>query len=328
MKKFQFGFILFISFFVSGTVFSQMPTANGNVMNFASVTDYESFTENEATWGSLRNVAQQSNTVTTLAELESGSGKDADTLYPDFLKEVLNTDFIFQIGNYLIKIDIEKELGLVISVGAGNAYQSLVENNINTPGMMTLSMEDDFGLELLEGLETGSVTVSNYQSFAESQRACRGARRKDEKRIPTWLTTNEPCDEAETLGRTYGMDNKVVYQKVIFYFSLQSKIKSLWRCTFGGSWTLAPIYYYVDTKLDGTVKYRRRCGNEVNTSANLEETFMGGGDGVLHWRAYSGGRSLSHYDFSVYFSIRPSTDRTPTPPPYVTDGPYRIVDGY
>lgn len=326
MKKFQFGFILFISFFVSGTVFSQMPTANGNVMNFASVTDYESFTENEATWGSLRNVAQQSNTVTTLAELESGSGKDADTLYPDFLKEVLNTDFIFQIGNYLIKIDMVNQRGLILASNSLNAYVSLTQNNFDAPGLMILDIEDESGLELLEALETNRTTSADYKNFLETERRCRGAARRKDEAIPEWTVTNEPCDiqNSGTIGKTYGMDNKVVYQKAIFYFSLQSKTRSIYRCTFGGSWANSEMYYYVDLKLLGNVKYRRRCEAEISKTEDLEEDFMGGGDGILHWRPYSGGRSLSHYDFTVSFGIRPSVDRNPAPPPYFFPRQYRI----
>jgi hypothetical protein len=119
------------------------------------------------------------------------------------------------------------------------------------------------------------------------------------------------------------MDNKVVYQKFIFYFSLQSKIRSVWRCTFGGSWTFAPIYSIVDLRLTGTVKYRKRCGTEVNKSTDLTSAYFSGGNEVLNWRPYQSSRSLSHYDFNVDFGIRPAVDRTINP-----SGHYRIVDGY
>lgn len=124
------------------------------------------------------------------------------------------------------------------------------------------------------------------------------------------------------------MDNLLQYKGFIFYFSLKSRIKSVWRCTFGGTWTLAPIYYFVDTKLIGTVRYRQRCGTEVNNSVNLSEAYLLGGDGVLEWNNYGGGRSLSHYDLNVDFAIRPSTDRTANPPPYVFSPHYRIQWGY
>ena len=124
------------------------------------------------------------------------------------------------------------------------------------------------------------------------------------------------------------MDNKVVYQKAIFYFSLQSKIRSVWRCTYGGSWTAVPIYLFVDLKLAGTVKYRKRCESEVNNDAEIYEGYFGGGNGILDWRPYSGGRSLSHYDFNVDFGIREAQDRNSNPPPYYSPRHYRIVWGY
>lgn len=120
----------------------------------------------------------------------------------------------------------------------------------------------------------------------------------------------------------------MVYQKFIVYFSLQSKIRSVWRCTFGGSWTGAEIFFYVDLKLDGTAKYRKRCGAEVNLSEALDEHYISGGDGILNWRPYSSGRSLSHYDFNVDFAIRPAQDRTANPLPYIPSPHYRIFYGY
>ena len=65
------------------------------------------------------------------------------------MKEVLNTDYIFQIGNYLIKIDLANDRGLVIAAENSNAYEDLVNNNLSAPGMMALDGDEDFGLELL-----------------------------------------------------------------------------------------------------------------------------------------------------------------------------------
>ncbi|WP_462252588.1 hypothetical protein [Ferruginibacter sp.] len=328
MKKFKILFLAAASFLISNISFAQTPTANGNVMIFNGVVAYESFTENENTWLSLRNVAVQSSTLTTMAEQESLTPLNADTLYPDFLKEVLNIDQIFQIGTYLIKIDEINNRGLMINAGNANAYSDLVNNNLSASGMMVLDGDEDFGLELLEALENNTITPVDYQNSLTAERRCSGARRQTQKDIPTWITTNEECPGNVTLGRTYGMDDKLVYQKFIFYFSLQSKIRSVWRCTYGGSWTLAEIYNLVDLKLIGTVKYRRRCAAEVNKAETLEEGYFSGGNGILNWRPYSGGRSLSHYDFNVDFGIRVATDRNPNPPPYFFPHPYRIVSGY
>lgn len=328
MKKFKVLFLVTAGFFISSISFAQTPTANGNVMIFNGAAAYEPFTENESSWATLRNVATQSSTLTTMAEQESFAPLNADTLYPDFLKEVLNTDQIFQIGTYLIKIDAINNRGLMINASNANAYSNLVNNNLSGSGMMVLDGEEDFGLELLEGLENNTITPADYQTSSTAGRRCSGARRQVQKDIPTWITTNEECPGNVTIGRTYGMDDKVVYQKFIFYFSLQSKIRSVWRCTYGGSWTFAEIYPLVDLKLIGTVKYRRRCAAEVNKAETLEEGYFSGGNGILNWRPYSGGRSLSHYDFNVDFGIRYSTDRNPNPPAYFFPHPYRIVSGY
>lgn len=329
MKKFKIIFLAAAGLFICKGSFAQTPTANGNVMIFNGVAAYEPFTEDESTWAGLRNIAVQSSTLTTMAEQVSTAPSSADTLYPDFLKEVLNTDQIFQIGNYLIKIDLINDRGLMINASNANAYSTLVNNDLSASGMMALDGDEDFGLELLEALESNTVTTANYQSFLSAENRCRRAERITSKRIPTWKTTTEACGGSSnpTVGRTYGMDDKVVYQKFIFYFSLQSKIRSVWRCTFGQGWFLASIYDMVDLKLTGTVKYRRRCGNEVNKAETFEEGYFGGGNGILNWRPYSGGRSLSHYDFKVDFGIRDATDRNPNPPAYIID-PHRITSGY
>lgn len=327
MKLIKIGFLTLFSFIFSSFSFSQDPKAIEEVLVFTSVASYESYTDDESSWEALRKIAFESSKLTTLAELEE---KEVESLYPDFLKEVLNTDYIFQIGDYLIKIDLENNRGLVIAANNTNAYMSLLKDDLTALGMMVLDGDEDFGLELLEALENKETTPDDYQSFLRAERACPGARGKPDKGIETWLETNEQCDinNTYTIGKTYGMDNKLEYRKFIFYFSLWSKIRSVWRCTYGGNWTLAPIYKFVDLKLTGTVKYKRRCETEVKNSVSLEEGYYEGGDGVLSWRSYGGGRSLSHYDFNVDFAIRLATDRNPNPPPYAPSRHYRIVWGY
>ncbi len=331
MKKFKITLLALVSFIFSSISFSQAPTASGNVMNFSAVSSYEPYTEDESSWAGLRTIAEQSITLTTLAEDEAGSGSEPDTLYPDFLKEVLNTDNIFQIGNYLIKIDLVNERGLVIAAVNFNAYADLVNNNLSTTGMMVLGGDEDFGLELLEALANNTTTPADYQSFLNANRSCPGAaKRIDATNAREWYQTNEQCDigGTYTIGRTYGMDKLLRYRKSIFYFSLQSRIRSVWRCTYGGIWVGAPIYYIVDSNLIGTVKYRKRCETEINENVNFEQGYFGGGNGVLSWNPYGGGRSLSHYDLNVDFGIRPAQDRNPNPPAYTISRHYRIYWGY
>ncbi len=328
MKYFKAGLLAFVSIIFSNISFSQAPTATENVMNFSSVSLYESFADDENTLPSLHSIAIQSGTLTTLAELQ-WLVEDNDTLHPDFLKEVLNTDYIFQIGSYLIKIDLYNNRGLVILSSNTDAYLSLQSNDLEATGMMVLNGDEEFGLELLEELEKNAVTSSNYDDFLKAARACGGADRRDDKQIEPWAETYEQCDGggSSTNGITYGMDNKLAYQKAIFFFSLQSKIRSIKWCTFGGNPFTVPVYTYADLKLIGTVKYRKRCGTEVNQSENMLELAQEWGDGVLHWRAYSGGRSLSHFDFNVDFGIR-IPNGNPNVPAFIPSRHYRIVYGY
>lgn len=329
MKKFKVFIILLSVVFITIRSNSQTPSVEGNFISFPSVASYEGYAENESVWGDLRNIAAQSSMVTTLAEEVANSGKDLEDVYPDypdFLAEVLNLDYIFRIGGYLIKIDMSNERGLMVSSGSNDAYDALVKDSLAFPGMMVLDIDEDFGLDLLEALDSKIISESDYKDYLLS-RTCPGAKRKTMKNIEEWNSTGEACD-SNTLGKSYGMDNKVVYQKATFYFSLQSKIRSLVRCTFGGSWLFAERYFYVDLKLTGSVKYKKRCGTEVNNNVDLQEDFFGGGNAILDWRPYSGGRSLSHYDFNVDFGIRPAQDRTPNPVPFIPSMHYNIKYGY
>ena len=325
MKYFRIGLVTLISFTFSYLSFSQAPTASRNVMFFSSVASYETYAENENTWSSLSNIAQQSNTLNTMAKKAKMDGMDADTLYPEFLKEVLNTDNILQIGNYLIKIDLVNDRGLIIAAKNENSYFSLVKNDLETPGMMVLAGDEDFALALLESLENKVVSPTGYKSFLDAERACAGAKRRTEKRADVWANAPAPSCGAPYILQFY-MDNKLVYQKAILYFSLQSKIISKEVCFDAGN---AKITREVDLKLEGTVKYRKRCGPESNLNADIYESYFGGNDdGEASWRPYSGGRSLSHYDFSVQFGIRTATDRSTNPPAFFLSGLYNIKWGY
>ncbi|MGQ0739235.1 MAG: hypothetical protein ACT4OJ_09270 [Bacteroidota bacterium] len=324
MKKIITGIVCLFTIVFSVTVNAQAPSASGNVMNFPSVASYEPYTEDENTWSSLRAIAEQSSTLTTLAE---ASVTSVDTLYPEFLLEVLNTDYIFQTGNYLIKIDAMNDRGLVIAAGNVNAYSDLVNNNLTASGMMVLSGDEDFGLDLLEALANNTTNSTDYQSFLNAERECKGAKRRVQKKDENWYSQpNSACEELQELQ--FFMDNKAVYQKFIFYFSLQSKIHSKQMCSPKRWYQSVTTNDFVDIKLAGNVKFRVRCGPESNINAELYESYYAAGNGVLHWRPFSGGRSLSHYDFNVDFGIRQAQDRNPNPPPYIPSEHYRIMWGY
>lgn len=323
MKFLKSGLLALATFGFSSISFSQAPTASGNVMNFSSVASYETYTNDENSWSSLHNIAAQSSTLTTLAE--QAETDVIDTLYPEFLREVLNIDNIFQIGNYLIKIDLPNDRGLVVATDNANAYSDLVTNNLTAPGIMQLTGDEDLGLELLEALANGSTNSVDYQSFLQAERPCPGASRR--KKADNHIWGNDLSQDCPPTGtRVYFMDNKIVYQKAIFYFSLQSKVISKRQCIEGGN---TQRYNEVDLNLQGTAKYRKRCAPESNQSADIHESYYSGNtDAETNWRPYTGGRSLSHYDFTVRFGIRNMTDRNPNPPPYNYSPYYNIKSGY
>ena len=318
MKHLKNGLMILTTSVFSLILFAQPPIADGNLMRFSNVASYETYADKISDRNYLTGIARGSTTLTTLEEQR---GPGVDTLYPDFLITVLNTDYILRIGSYLIKIDVLSDRGLVIAASQPNSYSSLVNNNLFATGMMRLAGDEEYGMELLEGLENGSITPANYQTFLSTRRSCRRADRKTDKAIEQWdMIWANSCDNS--FQDFYGMDNKVVYQKFIVYFSLQTKIKSVWRCYYG-SWTLPP-HYYAEIRLTGTAQYRKRCGAEVKKSEAQYTPF-----GILlDWRPYEGARSLSHYISGAFFEIRHTYDGVPNPHPWHRSRDYRIIDGY
>jgi hypothetical protein len=200
-----------------------------------------------------------------------------------------------------------------------NAYSILQNNDLSANGLFIFSTEDELAIEVMEKVEAGELTTANYRTFIDNvnQRGCRRAKRDKDDDIRQWDQIIEKgfCQNEITV---LAMDNKVVYQKFIFFFSLQSRINSLKGCQYS-NWILVPSYN-AQLFLDGTVKFRKRCGTEVDIAHKDVTTGT-----TLSWRPYSGSRSLSHYDFFVTFSIDHVYNN---PPNYHTSRQYRIKDGY
>lgn len=107
--------------------------ANGNVLKFASLDVYEQFADNLLDRTALMDAASQSSTLITLEEANPGAD---DTIYADFMRMILNTDYIVEIGEFLIKIDLANDRALVIQSSNYDAYNSLVNNSTSATGMM------------------------------------------------------------------------------------------------------------------------------------------------------------------------------------------------
>lgn len=302
----------------------------------------------EADASAISNAALSDGNVTTLEE----QNNPADSLYPDFIKQIVNADHIVQIETLLLKFDLENQRVLVVSETENwNAYGDLVNNNLSGDGIMNFDTDVINGVDVLRMLLTGSLNSSDYQSALD-----RSTTKVQFKMFPNTISSqfalasfSEIINRESTLKPVgkFGLlnevkaarfemwreetgfsdcwdnkrwllaDYKIVYQPVVFYFSLQSKIKSMWACT-NTNFIMIPTYD-ANLRIQGTAKYRRKGSNsDVNLSQNDTDF-----DRELNWRAYSNSRSLTKFDFNITFSIKRQQDAN-----YVVFPGLRIVRGY
>ena len=318
--------LAFFCIVVSVSNAQNLSIENGT-LKFSSLAIYEQYAENIL---NENDIIQATSAIATLANQSSTTGPEdsddiepVDSLYPDFLRLILNTDKIVTLGNYLVKIDLENHQGLAIKANTPGAYNTLVSNNTTADGVMVFLDEDEDtdAIDILESIDAGTLTISNYNS-GSAERRCRRANRHKDATFQYWMQF--PDSRCPGRDYCYKGEDKLVYQKAIFYFSLESKRKSQKECCFDSRVTRNPKRHFVNLKIEGIAKFRKRCGDEQNITYN-DEVFN---DHKITWRPYSNSRGLSHYEMSVKFYCQELYDRTPTPPPYIPSRWYHIVDGY
>jgi hypothetical protein len=312
-------------------------SVNGNHLKFISIATYEQYANNELDRSILTNLATANSGVTTLEELNNAQ----DTLYPDFLKQILNTDEIVEAGSFLIKVDLENHRALVISSNDPNAYQILSYNQLTANGLMNFSDNVGNTIEILQAIESGQLSISNYQLSIELEATAKlnrtrlnneteslafysplnyrsvhgplvedilknqlapticihATRHKQQHPHDVWKTVSNQNSGCPDNVMVYAVDNKIVYQNFIIFFSLEAKTKSMQAgtCT---NWIFVPSYT-ADLMLSGSVRYAKRCGPE-QVASKTTNTY----GNVLNWRPYESSRSLSKYDFTMEFGVR------------------------
>lgn len=259
---------------------AQNVTVKNGAISFPTIADYEYFADNPNNREAINTVAGQ-NSIPTLAATSSNDLLDG--VVPEFLQQILNSDYIVSIDSFYVKIDFVNQRGLVIASAPRDAYNNLVTNNLTATGMMQFTMDDGNALEIMEGIENGNASVEHYKELIVKDAgvtenmlnvssgpsadfmstnffSCGNPSGQDLKRWDTWGTPR-PDGSCNAPGNNTALlagDLKLVYQKAIIYFSLQSKEKCRQYCQFGGNPQTAgtvSVYMY----LSGTAKYKR-CG--------------------------------------------------------------------
>lgn len=229
--------VLFFSgaMLIHGKSFSQ--SLDGiNALKFASVAQFESAIDNYSA-GSLTVIngyGSYQSMKSTFSEPQPPAGFDdpqpddnydvANDVLPDdsrnysaysVLSEIINTDKVVVIGNWIVKVDLANDRALVLNVNNAAQVRDLYNDNLANPSVLQFSLDDD-GVEMLKGLDNG-VPYSTLKLWC-SDRYARG--REDHKFFYN--------------GNRHRLEAKVVYQRAFIIFSLEGKGKTQKR--FLGIW--------------------------------------------------------------------------------------------
>ena len=106
---------------------------------------------------------------TTYSELlsKSKSSENDDLLGDDDLAQILNEDWIVQIGDYLYRVNKPTELVYVLPASNVSEYQDLVNENVANKNIRKFSTEDDV-IELAESGAEGQKSLC-FQSYANQR---------------------------------------------------------------------------------------------------------------------------------------------------------------
>lgn len=88
-----------------------------------------------------------------------------------FLSDILNTDKVVIIGNWIVKIELENDRALVLNKTNANQYNDLIGGNTYNPNILSFSTEDD-GIEVLNQLDNG-VPISSIRLWCSDRYAKR-----------------------------------------------------------------------------------------------------------------------------------------------------------
>ena len=252
-------------------------TASREYITFESIDAYEKFfvagSENDR--AKLERSASLSETHPSMLRAgnlrTSTSATVVDSLYPDFLKAILNIDGVTQIGEYIIRVDMANEKVLVLKSEDIQYYDDLVASNLTNSKIMVYSTDD----EVLDLLANGKPSSQRTALFCNRPKA----QGRDDKGTEEYMTN-------------WRFDCKVVYQSAGIYFSLiakankQNKQLTLWIESQDG-FEMSMDYYYT---------YTPKCkGTSTSTSSVSSQTTT-----VAH-RPYESTTALERYYYAARF---------------------------
>ena len=202
----------------------------------------------------------------------SSSATVVDSLYPDFLKAILNIDGVTQIGEYIIRVDMANEKVLVLKSEDRDYYDDLVSGNLDNTKIMVYSTNDEVLDLLANGLPSSNERTALFCNHSKAEG-------REDKGNEEYMTN-------------WRYDCKVVYQSAGIYFSLiakankQNKQLGLWIEASDG-FEMSMDYYYT---------YTPKCkGTSTSTSSVTSQTTT-----VAH-RPYESTTALERFYYAARF---------------------------
>ena len=211
-------------------VFAQ-GNSNINCLRFASTTAYEQALTNFSTAGfnNINGFSTYQSMRSTFSEPTVPEGIDPEDDGYDItndkptdetkdykaygiLSDILNSDKVVIIGNWIVKVDLDNDRGLLLNTNFSNQYNDILNNNLANTNIKVVRLGDD-GIAYINSLdnpETGTILArcADIGPGLDSRYFYAGTKRR--------------------------IDSKVVYQRALIYFSLQAKAKCQKR--FLGIW--------------------------------------------------------------------------------------------
>lgn len=71
-------------------------------------------------------------------------------------------------GSFLVKVDLENGRVLAINSSVSNAYNILLTNQLSSSGLLNFHDDVSNGIEILLGIQKGTITTSDYQYYIET----------------------------------------------------------------------------------------------------------------------------------------------------------------
>jgi hypothetical protein len=212
----------------------------------------------------------------------------------EFLSSMLNEDGLIIIGEHYFKINLNSSKVYVLNIEFDEQINDLKEEKTDNKNILVFSTNDD----VLYLIDEGSKGTIN----GRSQLFCRESNANGDK-----------DDEfSYDLGDDLRQDNKVVYQSVGIYFSLQAKTKMQYKNILG-LWVDAGVTCCTQ-KIEYYVKYEPKCKGVTERSGTKEDD---GNSNELNYRPYESTRGLHKYRYEARFFGGGFWSRV-----------YRIFDGF